>query len=89
MKLFGKKAVELTNEEKVSATKAKVEGALNTFANIYSELEEANVTLAVVVAEDKQSVEKLNHNIEQAQAELVANKELQEKLKPFIKGATE
>ena len=80
------KVSNLTNEEKVNASKAKSENALGMFAKIYKDLAEANQELNEVVMDDKTKVENLNRNIADAVQEMEANVELQERLKPFIKG---
>lgn len=80
------KVSNLTNEEKINASKAKSENALGMFTKIYKDLVEANQELNEVVIDDKAKVESLNRNITDAVKEMEANVELQEKLKPFIKG---
>lgn len=84
-----RKALELTNEEKVTQSKAKVESALSMFTQIYGELEEVNTTLETVIAQNNEKVTAISQNTDNANAELEANKKLQEKLKQFIKGDTE
>ena len=87
MNIFRKNKVsELTSEEKVNASKAKAENALGMFTKIYKDLEEANQELGDVVVDDSVKVESLQRNIADAVKEMEANVELQEKLKPFIKG---
>lgn len=83
------KNIELTNEEKVSQSKTKVQGALSMFTKIYADLEEVNTTLETVIVQDTVKVSAINQNIDNANAELEVNKKLQEKIKPFIKGDTE
>jgi cell division septum initiation protein DivIVA len=78
-----------TNEEKVRQSITKVESALSMFTEINSDLEEVNGILETVIAQDTDSVSSININIENANAELVANKQLQEKIKQFIKGDNE
>lgn len=84
-----RKNIELTNEEKVNQSKNKVQSALSMFTQIYADLEEANTTLETVIVQDTVQVSAINQNIDNANAELEANKKLQEKIKPFIKGETE
>lgn len=84
-----RKNIELTNEEKVSQSKVKVQGALSMFTKINKDLEEVNTTLEEVVSQDTLMVEVINQNIENANAELEANKKLQEKIQQFIKGDIE
>lgn len=81
-----RKHIEPTNEEKVSQSKTKVENALSMFTKIHSELEEVNQTLETVVIQDQEKLIAIQQNIENANKELEANKELQNKLKQFIKG---
>lgn len=79
----------LTNEEKVIQSKNRVQGALSMFTRIHNDLEEVNSTLETVIAQDTTTMSAINQNIDNANAELEANKKLQEKIKPFIKGETE
>lgn len=84
-----RKVIELTNEEKVTQSKTKVQSALSMFTQIYADLEEANTTLETVIVQDTVQVSAINQNIDNANAELEANKKLQEQIKPFIKGETD
>ena len=80
------KATELTNEEKVNESRARVESALSMFTQIHADLQEANSTLETVVAQNNEQVALISQNTDSANTELEANKKLQEKIKQFIKG---
>lgn len=84
--IFRRRNLEITNEEKVSQSKSKVESALSMFTQINSDLEEVNSTLESVIEQDAEKVTAINKNIDDANAELEANKKLQAKIKQFIKG---
>ena len=89
MNLFRKNKVkELSSEERINASVAKVNNALGMFSKIHADLEEANAVLNETVMKDKTEMEKLNSNISLATKEMESNLSLQEQLKPFIKGAT-
>lgn len=79
----------LTNEGKVLHTKKMVANSLSMFSKMNKELEEANNTLETVITQDTAVLSDISNNIDNANAELEANKALQGKLSQFIKGDIE
>lgn len=93
-KIF-KKKVEMTNEQKLSASKQKIEKSFNMFKEIHDAIEEENETLQQIANEEKQNIEKIIaekealiqkslSTQESAMEHLGANKALQKEVKKFI-----
>lgn len=82
---FRKKSTTLTNEEKVSVARAKIETAFSTFTKIHSEIEEINDGLKEVIMLENKNIEKTIENRDNAQDELSMNEAMQERLAQFIR----
>lgn len=82
---FRKKSKPLTNEEKVSVARTKIDTAFSTFTKIHSEIEEINDGLKEVIMLENQNIEKTIENRDNAQDELSMNEAMQERLAQFIR----
>lgn len=76
---------DLTNEEKVQLAQNKINASLSMFHSISKDIEEANSTLEAVIEAEDARIKQIKTNKEKAQAELQANKGLQEQLAKFLK----
>ena len=90
-----KKKIELTNEQKLSASKQKIEKSFVMFKEIHTAIEEENETLQQIVADEEAQIEailkekeelirKSTLNKDSALDHLTANKALQEQVQKFI-----
>lgn len=80
----GNQKLYLTNEQKVSESRVRIENSLSMFSDINDEINDINDTLSTVIEEDSYKQIKLQQNIDRANDELKANQALQEKVKQFI-----
>lgn len=80
----GNQKLYLTNEQKVSESRIRIENSLSMFSDINDEINDINDTLSTVIEEDSYKQIKLQQNIDRANDELKANQALQEKVKQFI-----
>lgn len=74
----------LTNEQKVSESRVRIENSMSMFSDINNEINEINETLLAVIEEDSIKQTKLQQNIDKANDEFTANRALQEKVQQFI-----
>lgn len=75
---------ELSNLDVIKDAKQKVSTALSSFNYLKNELKGANESLSVVISKSEEDIKVAQDNIDSANIEIIANKELLEKIENFI-----
>lgn len=83
-KLAGIKTFDIDNDGKIESLRDEVTGLFSEFKKMHDKLGEVNSELSTVILEEEIVLERANKRIEQAKAELQANKGLQSRVSDFI-----
>jgi uncharacterized protein (UPF0305 family) len=78
----------LSHAEKIAYTQGKVNAALTVFVDTYESVQQAQESLAEVIAEAEQDFERIKQTIEEAKKEFTMNEEVQMKIAAFVPGVS-